>query len=548
MRGYVAVVVKHLLDLLSKYEREIIMSFKNLFSNKSKSKKSVSAKVVKATDTTNNAGGVAYSLSDKAALAQLAMTGTFNGTYYVSDKEQLKKTLELANKLDPKFVAKLAVYARQQGLMKDMPAVLAAVVAGKDSDLLAQIFSRVIDNPKMLRNFVQVIRSGATGRKSLGTRPKKLIQDYLKSLTDEQLFKADIGNDPSLQDIIKLVHPKPHNKGRSAMFGYLLDKEYVKKDLATLAQNFEAFKKDQSKEMPDVPFQMLTALPLTDQHWKQIAEHATWTQTRMNLNTFERHGVFADQKLTNAICDRLQNEDQIQKAKVFPYQLFSAFLNIDDKIPNKVSVALQKAAEHSLKNIPAFEGKVYVMVDTSGSMSSPVTGNRGSVTTKMQCIDVAALVASAIMRKNPDTEIIPFDTKVHTHRLNPMDSIMTNAKTLAAFGGGGTNCSIALSHLNGRNAKGDLVIYVSDNESWADAGYGRGTAMLNEFSKFKSRNPKAKLVCIDVTPNDTTQAHDREDILNIGGFSDQVFDVIAKFIELGNNKDLWVKSIESVTL
>lgn len=523
------------------------MATKNLFSNKNKSA-SVSKKVTKATNTVNNAGGTAYTLSDKATLAQLAMTGCFNGTYYVSGEDQLKKTLELANKLPPEFVAKLAVYARQKGLMKDMPAVLAAVVAGKDSDLLSKIFSKVIDNPKMLRNFVQVIRSGATGRKSLGTRPKKLIQDYLDGLTDEQLFKADVGNDPSLQDIIKLVHPKPSNKARSAMYGYLLDKEYNKRDLCKLAQSFEAFKKDLKGEIPDVPFQMLTALPLTNEHWKQIAENATWTQTRMNLNTFERHGVFADAKLTKVVIDKLQDEEQVKRAKVFPYQLYTAYQNVDAKVPAKVSIALQKAADLALANIPEFEGKVYVMVDTSGSMKSPATGNRGSVTTKTQCVDVAALVASAILRKNPDTEIVPFDTQVHQIKLNPLDSIVTNAQTLARFGGGGTNCSEALAYVNRKNAKGDLVIYVSDNESWVDSGHYRSTATMTEWNKFKARNPNAKLVCIDITPNGTTQAHDREDILNVGGFSDQVFDVIARFIELGNNKDLWVKTIESVTL
>lgn len=523
------------------------MSSKSLFSNKSK-KSSVSAKVTKATNTVNNAGGTAYSLSDKAALAQLAMTGCFGGTYYVSDKEQLKKTLELANKVDPTFVAKLAVYARQKGLMKDMPAVLAAVVAGKDSDLLTKIFSKVVDNPKMLRNFVQIMRSGATGRKSLGTRPKKLIQDYLESLSDDQLFKADVGNDPSLQDIIKLVHPKPTNKQRSALYGYLLDKEYNKRDLCQLAKDYESFKKELKGEIPDVPFQMLTALPLTPQHWKQIAENATWTQTRMNLNTFERHGVFADSGLTKTICDRLRDGELIKKAKVFPYQLFTAFQNIDSKVPGKVGLALQDAADLSLENIPEFEGKVYVMVDTSGSMGSAVTGNRGSVTTKTRCIDVAALVASAILRKNPDAEIIPFDTRVHSHRLNSRDSIMTNAKTLAGFGGGGTDCHIALADVNKRNGKGDLVIYVSDNESWVDSNRYRSTATMTEWNKFKARNPNAKLVCIDVTPNGTTQAHSRNDVLNIGGFSDSVFDVIYKFVEYGNDADLWISTIEQVKL
>lgn len=525
------------------------MSSKSLFSNKSsKSKSVVSAKVTKAVDTVNNAGGSAYSLSDKAALAQMAMTGCFGGTYYTSDKDQLKQVLALANKVDVAYVAKLAVYSRQRGLMKDMPAILAAIVAGKDPDLLTKIFPKVIDNPKMLRNFVQIIRSGATGRKSLGTRPKKLIQEYLASLTDEQLFKADVGNDPSLQDIIKLVHPKPKNKKRSAMFGYLLDKEYNKRDLCQLARDFERFKKDMEGEIPDVPFQMLTALPLTKEHWKQIAANATWTQARMNLNTFQRHGVLEDSNMVSKLADKLQDPEQVKRTKVFPYQLFTAFQNMDSKVPGKLTLALQKAADLSLDNVPEFDGKVYVMVDTSGSMGQAVTGNRGSVTSKTTCVDVAALVASAILRKNPDTQVIPFDTRVHEHRLNPLDSIMTNAKTLSKFGGGGTNCSEALASVNRKGGKGDLVIYVSDNESWIDSVHRGASATMTEWNKFKVRNPNAKMVCIDVVPNGTTQAHDRADILNVGGFSDQVFDVIARFIELGNNKDLWVKTIEDVKL
>ena len=523
------------------------MSNKNLFSNKNATV--VSPKVTRATDTVNEAGGTAYKLSDKATLAQYAMTGTFNGTYYTSDTDQLKKVLELSNKVSPKFVAQLAVYARQSGLMKDMPAVLAAVVASRDTDLLAQIFDKVIDSPKMLRNFVQIIRSGVTGKKSFGTRTKRLIQNYLESMTDEQLFKADVGNDPSLQDIIKLVHPRPTNKKRSALYGYLLDKEYDKRSLLPLAKEFERFKKELSGEIPDVPFQMLTALPLTDKHWKQIAENATWNQTRMNLNTFARHNVLKDSKVVKQLADRLSDLELVRKAKVFPYQLFTAFLNVDGSIPVQLTDALQDAADGSLDNIPEIPGTVYVMVDTSGSMKTPVTGNRGSVTTKMRCIDVAALFAAAILRKNPNTKIVPFDTGVHVgHRFNHRDSIMTNAQTLAAFGGGGTDCSIALKHVNAQLGKGDLVIYVSDNESWVDSARYRSTATMTEWNKFRERNPNAKLVCIDIQPSGTTQAHERADILNVGGFSDQVFDVIARFIELGNNKDLWVKTIESVTL
>jgi 60 kDa SS-A/Ro ribonucleoprotein len=537
------------------------MSNKKLFSNKNVNK-SVSKLVTRVTNTTNEAGGIAYKLSDKAALAQYAMTGTLNGTYYASDEEQLKKTLELANKADVKFVAKLAVYARQKGLMKDMPAVLAAVVASKDTDLLAAIFDRVIDSPKMLRNFVQIIRSGAVGRKSLGTRPKRLIQKYLEKLTDEQLFKADVGNDPSLQDIIKLVHPKPSKKSRSALYAYLLDREYDARSLLPLAKEFERFKKEMKGEIPDVPFQMLTALPLTDAHWKQIAENATWTQTRMNLNTFQRHGVLADSKLVNMISARLEDSELIKKARVFPYQLFAAYKNVTGDVPQKIVNSLQKAADASTESVPDFGGgKVYVMVDVSGSMSSAVTGNRGTASSKVRCIDVAALVAAAVLRKNAEAEVIAFSDDVilrdrsgQNFRLNPMDSIMTNADKLANLPSGGTNCSSALRYVNQKLGKGDLVIYVSDNQSWVDSNPGSSyynrlaTATMNEWNIFKARNPKAKMVCIDVQPAITTQVHDREDILNIGGFSDNCFEVIARFVELGNNKDLWIKTIESVTL
>jgi 60 kDa SS-A/Ro ribonucleoprotein len=49
--------------------------------------------------------------------------------------------------------------------------VLCAALSVKDPQLLRTVFDRVIDDGKMLRNFVQVLRSGVVGRKSLGTVP-----------------------------------------------------------------------------------------------------------------------------------------------------------------------------------------------------------------------------------------------------------------------------------------------------------------------------------------------------------------------------------------
>ncbi|NDJ10981.1 MAG: hypothetical protein EBY17_07285 [Acidobacteriia bacterium] len=52
---------------------------------------------------------------------------------------------------------------------------------------------------------------------------------------------------------------------------------------------------------------------------------------------------------------------------------------------------------------------------------------------------------------------------------------------------------------------------------------------MGAWQEFRKRNPRAKLVCLDVQPYETSQVSEREDVLNIGGFSDQVFDLIAAF-------------------
>src|SRR6266550_1188250 len=261
--------------------------------------------------------------------------------------------------------------------------------------------------------------------------------------------------------------------------------------------------------------------------------------TRMNLNTFARHGVFGQPGLPELIADRLRDPKAIAKARVFPYQLMVAYTmaNANADIPKEVCDALQDAMEIAIANVPSIEGKVYVCPDVSGSMSSPVTGYRKGATTAVRCIDVAALVAASILRQNPATEVLPFEQSVVKVDLNSRDSVMTNAARLASVGGGGTNCSAPLELLNRRKAKGDLVIFVSDYESWVDANGGRGTATMRAWNTFKQRNPNARLACIDVQPYRTVQAIERDDILNVGGFSDQVFGLISEFARGQLNAD-----------
>ncbi len=517
------------------------MANKNLF-------QSLIGKLLPATNTTNREGAPAFELEPKHQLAQYAATGCFGRTFYANAGDQLERVLELANALDANYVAKCAVWARRRGLMKDMPALLCAVLSTRDNATLERVFPLVIDNGKMLRNFVQIVRSGVTGRKSLGSAPKRMVQAWLAARPVELIFRDSVGQSPSIGDVVKMVHPKPADPERTALYGYLIGRAVDEGQLPEVVRAHERFKKGETREVPDVPMQMLASLDLDAEAWKEIARNASWMQTRMNLNTFARHGVFDDRELTKLVARRLRNPEAIRRARAFPYQLLMAFLATHNEVPSTIREALQDAMELAICNVPAIKGQVFVCPDVSGSMASAVTGGRKGSTSAVRCIDVAALVAAAVLRKNGSAEVLPFEDKVVAIDLNPRDSVMTNAKKLASVGGGGTSCSAPLRELNRRRAKGDLVLFVSDNQSWVDASKAPSTAMMREWEVFRSRNPKARLVCIDIQPYGTTQAFEREEILNVGGFSDAVFDLVAEHAAGGSAPNRWVREIEAIAL
>jgi len=499
----------------------------------------------------NAAGAPAYALSPRHQLAQLAATGCLNQTFYANAESQLDTVLALAQAVEPEFVAKTAIYARQAH-MKDMPVLLAAHLAVLDVALLARVFGRVVDNGKTLRGFVQMLRSGQLGRKSLGTRPKKLVQQWLLSATEQQLLNAAVGTTPSLADVVKMVHPKPAEAWRAAWFAWLIGRPYDEAALPPLTLAFERFKRELAEgkapgEVPAVPFQLLTALPLKTEHWAQIARDGSWQMVRQNLNTLARQGVFGLKHMENMVANKLSDAESVRRARVLPFQLLSAYKAADEGVPAKVREALQDAMELALANVPAFQGRVVVCPDVSGSMSSPLTGHRGSATSTVRCIDVAALVAAAISAKNRGTRVLPFENDVVKLWLNPRDSVMTQAQALAAIGGGGTNCSAPLALLNREKAEVDVVVFVSDNESWVDARRG-ATQTLIEWEKIKQRNPQARLICLDLQPNTTTQVAERADVMNIGGFSDAVFETMARFAQGQTSAEHWVSEIDKIAL
>ena len=95
------------------------------------------------------------------------------------------------------------------------------------------------------------------------------------------------------------------------------------------------------------------------------------------------------------------------------------------------------------------------------------------------------------------------------------------------------------------------ITIVSDNQSWCDANWGGGwyaSAALSLWNQIKRNNPHARLVCIDLQPYGTTQVPERKDVLNVGGFSDAVFEQLADFAAGRMAPAHWLSVIREVEL
>jgi 60 kDa SS-A/Ro ribonucleoprotein len=528
----------------------------------------------------NEAGGRAYALAPKHALAQLAATGCFEQTFYAKAETQLTQLQELVDTVDDNtFLAKLAVFSRERAFMKDMPAALVAALASRDSELMHRVFDRAIDNGRVLRTLFQMIRSGRFGRKSLSSSLQRAFGRWLNEASVSKLLAASIGRDPTLRDVLRLARPTPINNERRALFGYLTEKAVEKwtpaceNDLPAQVRSLMAYRKAESAEeqveilsKTSVRWDLLADAARGPLVWKAIARQMGPQALRMNLNTLVRHDVFEnDKRMVDEVARRIADVDEIKRSRQFPYQFLAAYLNASPDLSHKIKAALHQAAEVACGNVPRLSGPIVIGLDTSGSMRQPVMGRRSNGhQSPMRCIDVASLFAAAILRRNPNSLLIPFDTQAYDVRVDPQDTILSLAERFAQYGGGGTDCSLPLAMVNSSRHKQRFAgcVLVSDNMSWVqrkDSRYAEffgamATKVMEEWNRFVQQQRRfqrkhfraPKLICIDIQPYGTTQAPERDDILNIGGFSDAVFNVFSDFFDDKPNR--LVTEVESIEL
>lgn len=467
----------------------------------------------------NSSGGKVVELNAEEKLVKLALTSVFNDGLSTGN-DQIREFNVAAEHVTSKFLAQCIIYAYQTGHMRDTTAYMLALLSKRDTKLFRQVFAYITPDGRMLRNFVGVIRSGLTGRKSLGSACKAAINSALNSFNTYQWVQASIGNNPSIKDVIKLSHYKPNVHNDTIVkwiLGYPITPDFI-----------DTFNKwdGTGPVPPHIPFEMYVQRV---KDWSAIVSKLSYKQLIINLNTLLRNGVTVEAKAR--IVERIQDKEAIENTGWFPFRFFTAAKNVQDL---EIRAALLNATIHALHNVPVLKGKTAVCPDVSGSMNQPATGHRKGATTDISAREVAALFSTALaLRVGNTADIFAFDTQTYPI---PADTFWKTVTTISNLYGGGTDCTAPIRSIGGLY---DTVILISDNESWAH---------FESIEKVwdKHKRPGAKLVNWDLAPTITSLVNSRDDILSISGFNGSEFTVISDFIH--GDKRSMVERIKSVVL
>lgn len=497
------------------------------------------------TSTKNYMGEKAFTRSPKVELVNAVLTSFIENTYYEKSEKRLDRISDLVAqvaKKDPVFVAKLAIFARDEFNMRSSSHVITGELAKvhRGDSTVSKAIEKLAVRPDDLIEIV------AYFDKPIPNQVKKGVAKAFEKFDEYQLAKyRKTGHKVSLVDVANLVHPR-----HSDAIAKLINDELRQTD--TWESKVSASGGDAEKKA---------------QAWKELLSNHKlgYMATLRNLRNIVQTG---DSETIQMAIDFISNEKAVANSRQFPFRFLSAFEALGGESKSLSSIqfekseagvdelkkALEKALNYSVKNLPLLQGKTAILADNSGSMGGD-GGGSGAVSaySKRTSADIANLFATLYWMRADNTYVGLFGDRLVQPTLDREKGVFENYVTVAKAGntvGPGTEEGIYVFFENALRdkVKVDRVIIFSDMQIGKNSWYGRGSGYNSGdfnalFKKYKAFNPDVKVYSVDLRGYGTTVFSDG--IYEFSGFSDKLFNIM----ELAEqDKDALIHKIEEIQL
>lgn len=315
-------------------------------------------KAVDTTVTKNYEGEKAWALSPEMALYTRVCTTFLTEQFYTPDfNDELNRIRELIKKVDPMFVAQLAMYARTEMHMRSIPLVLAVELAKihKGDNLVQRLVYNIIQRAdeltEIMSYYISANREQKNGRdfaivdgkrkqlpdgqtKNIFKMSKQLVKGISRAFNkfDAYQFKkyAAEDKDVKLRDVLFYTHPIPKDDKQKELFDKITNSTLEKAATWETASSDVGQKvAQQAKELDldDSEKEDLKAAEAKSMWEKKIDTRGEgeigYMALLRNLMNFLKYDVSMEHIKKVAI--RLADEKEVLKSKQLPFRFVAAY-------------------------------------------------------------------------------------------------------------------------------------------------------------------------------------------------------------------------------
>jgi 60 kDa SS-A/Ro ribonucleoprotein len=270
--------------------------------------------------------------------------------------------------------------------------------------------------------------------------------------------------------------------------------------------------------------------------WSALLEKMPLTAMIRNLGKMSEINLLTvDSEAEKRIVDRLKNREQLQRARIHPFNVLVALETykrgqgfkgkLTWEVNEKIKSALEEAFYLSFKFVKPTNQRYLLALDVSGSMSCGTINGSPSITPAVG----SCAMCMVTLRTEPYAKVVAF-----SHQLIPVDiskeaSLESVMETTRQISMGGTDCALPMVWAMDNKEKIDVFIVYTDSETWF--GKLHPTEALKKY-RVEMNQPNAKLIVVGMQSNAFTIADPNDrGMLDVVGFDSAAPQVMSLFAE-----------------
>lgn len=498
-------------------------------------------------------GGAGFVRTPEGELFLIAVSSFNEDRFYNTES-----TPEAVKRLVPKVFASktlgydpiewfkgLVDYARNTANMRTVSIIIAAEVAHYAIEKGIP-GSRAVVNASMSRadepgEFLAYWVSNF-GRK-IPAPVKRGVADAATRLYNE-FSVAKYGNKSgsfSMGDVIKLTHPTPVDAIQSKVFKYAIENPFdnaVLDGLPMLAERerllglsaddlWDEISSGNARKYGVTWENVASKHGLSKEAWESLVPSLGYMALIRNLNNFTKYGV--SEEVVDQINARISDPAEIAKSKQLPFRFYSAYKASKESLDYGRS--LSKALELSLSNTPRLEGKTLILVDTSGSMSQPVSSRSDTV-----LMEVASLFGSSLAIRAEDATLVQFGSSSEEVQFKKTDKALSMMSRFKFLGGTDTNGALARYW----DSSYDRVVIITDEQY-----SGNGSSYWGRTAGYPVTD-NTPVYVFNLGAYKASMADSKKNMIQLGGLTDQSFGIIPTLEKGADAGWPWLDNSEKV--